>query len=103
MTHPPLTRQPVDLPAAPSRGPAGLETPPFWRDLLSVMLAFRDGDFSARLPSDLVGVEGKIADTFNEVLAVSASRAREIRRVSFAVGKEGKLRHRMDVASARGG
>jgi signal transduction histidine kinase len=37
-------------------------------DLLRVLLAARDGDFTARLPSDLTGIEGKIADVFNEIM-----------------------------------
>src|SRR5262249_44592378 len=63
----------------------------FSNQLLMAMLSFRNGDFSVRLPSDLVGLEGKIADAFNEVIAVSENRARESKRVSRSVGKEGKL------------
>ena len=37
----------------------------FSRQLLSAMLLFRDGQFGVRLPSDLIGVNGKIADAFN--------------------------------------
>ena len=39
------------------------------------MLSFRAGDFAARMPADLVGVEGKIADAFNDVVALSERRA----------------------------
>jgi hypothetical protein len=38
------------------------------RQLLSVLLAYKSGDFSVRLPSDWTGVPGKIADAFNETL-----------------------------------
>ena len=34
--------------------------------LLDAMLAFRNGDFTARVPSNWTGVYGKIADVFNE-------------------------------------
>ena len=61
------------------------------------MLSFRDGDFSTRMPSNLTGVEGKIADAFNEIVIFSDRRARETVRVSTAVGKEGKLKQRMNV------
>ena len=37
----------------------------FDRQLLNTLLAFRRGDWSARLPSDLTGVPGKIADVLN--------------------------------------
>jgi len=74
----------------------------FSRKLLSAMLAFRDGEFGVRLPADLTGVDGKIADAFNEIIAVSERRARETARVSRAVGKEGKLKQRMSVPGVAG-
>src|SRR5437867_7827721 len=79
------------------------EHDPFSRELLAAMIAFRDGDFTVRLPSDLVGVDGKIADAFNEIAAVSERRALETARVSRTVGKEGKLKQRMTVPGVVGG
>ncbi|HEX3904896.1 MAG TPA: HAMP domain-containing protein, partial [Polyangia bacterium] len=67
------------------------------------MVRYRDGDFSARMPSDVLGVEGKIADVFNGILAVSARRTAETVRVCRVVGKEGKLKERMRVPGAVGG
>ena len=67
------------------------------------MLAFREGNFGVRLPSDITGVNGKIADAFNEIAATSESRARETVRVAHTVGKEGKLKQRMSLTSVRGG
>ncbi len=75
----------------------------FSRQLLAAMLAFRDGDFGVRLPADLVGLHGKIADAFNDIVAVSERRARETARVSRSVGKAGKLKQRMSVPGATGG
>ena len=75
----------------------------FSRALLSAMLSFRAGDFAARMPADLLGVEGKIADAFNDVVALSERRSQETARVSRAVGKEGKLRQRMTVPGVVGG
>ncbi len=49
----------------------------FAQELLAALLRYRDGDFGARMPSDLLGIDGKIADVFNEILAVSARRAAE--------------------------
>src|SRR6266581_4357343 len=82
---------------------AVLEPDRFSRQLLSAMLVFRDGKFGVRLPSDLLGVNGKIADAFNDIVAVSERRARETARVSRAVGKEGKLKQRMSVPEGVGG
>src|SRR5439155_15886923 len=36
--------------------------------LLEALIAFRKGDFSLRLPVDLEGMDGKIADAFNDVI-----------------------------------
>src|SRR5947209_177990 len=82
---------------------AVVEPDQFGRQLLSAMLVFRNGQFGVRLPSDLVGINGKIADAFNDIVAVSERRARETARVSRSVGKEGKLKQRMSVPGATGG
>src|SRR5204863_2034263 len=84
--------------ATPSEPPA-----PFSRALLQALFSLRDGDFSVRLPGDLIGIDGKIADVFNDIAAVSERRARETARVSHAVGQEGKLKQRMVVPGAIGG
>jgi HAMP domain-containing protein/CheY-like chemotaxis protein len=76
---------------------------PFSKQLLAVLLSFREGDFAVRLPSALTGLNGKIADIFNDIAAVSERRARETARVSHAVGKEGKLKQRMSVPGVVGG
>jgi HAMP domain-containing protein/CheY-like chemotaxis protein/signal transduction histidine kinase len=69
------------------------------RKLLRALQAVRDGDFSARLASDQTGLAGKVADTFNEIVASNQRLARELERAGQIVGKDGKTRHR--VASDR--
>jgi len=71
--------------------------------VLTALLAFRNGDFSQRLPAEWTGVYGKIADTFNDVLMTSARRASEMTRVCRMVGKEGRLQQRMAVPGVTGG
>jgi HAMP domain-containing protein/signal transduction histidine kinase/DNA-binding response OmpR family regulator len=66
------------------------------------MLAFRNGDFTARVPSNWTGVYGKIADVFNETIYMAQRLDAETARVTRAVGKEGKLKQRMVVAGATG-
>ncbi|MFT3924024.1 MAG: HAMP domain-containing protein [Myxococcales bacterium] len=75
----------------------------FSRDLLIALMRFKDGDFTARMASDFTGIDGKIADTLNEIIAVSARRSDEIVRVCRVVGQEGKLKQRMNVPGAVGG
>ncbi|HTV24543.1 MAG TPA: HAMP domain-containing protein, partial [Polyangiaceae bacterium] len=73
------------------------------RQLLTVLTAFKKGDFSARLPVEHTGLSGKIADTLNEVIELSQRMAQEFDRVSLAVGKEGKVTQRAVVSGAVGG
>jgi HAMP domain-containing protein/signal transduction histidine kinase/DNA-binding response OmpR family regulator len=74
----------------------------FARQLLSAMVDFRDGNFEVRMPADLTGLEGKLADTFNQIATLSDRRAQEIRRVTRVVGKEGKLNQRMTIVGMTG-
>jgi len=68
---------------------------PMLADLLRVLQAVRAGDFTVRLPIDAVGIEGKIADTFNEIVAANERMARELEQAGQIVGREGKAKHRV--------
>src|SRR5205823_4751549 len=92
---------------APKHRPAvSLGEPPasdLTRELLTVLLAYKAGDFSVRLPTDWTGVPGKIADAFNEIVDFNQRLSSETARVSSVVGKEGKLKQRLSVPGAKGG
>jgi HAMP domain-containing protein/CheY-like chemotaxis protein len=62
----------------------------------------RDGDFSVRLPGDWTGLEGKIADTFNEIIAANQRMSHELKRVGQVVGKEGRTRERTHFGQSKG-
>ncbi len=47
--------------------------------LLETLVAFKKGDFSVRMPVDLVGMEGKIADALNDVLELNEKMANALR------------------------
>src|ERR1700735_3613096 len=70
--------------------------------LLKTFIAFKDGDFSARLPVDRTGVAGKIADTLNDIFKLNERMASEFARISSAVGKEGKISQRANLGSVSG-
>jgi signal transduction histidine kinase/CheY-like chemotaxis protein/HAMP domain-containing protein len=72
------------------------------RQLLSALTAFKRGDFTARLPFDLTGVDGKIADTFNELIDLNARLASELRRLARMVGQEGRISQRASLGTVRG-
>ncbi|HEU4516168.1 MAG TPA: HAMP domain-containing protein, partial [Steroidobacteraceae bacterium] len=72
------------------------------RELLRALQAMRDGDFSVRLPGHQVGMAGKIADTFNEIVSSAERLAQELERSGQIVGREGKTRHRMALRGRHG-
>ncbi|MDB5578249.1 MAG: hybrid sensor histidine kinase/response regulator, partial [Bradyrhizobium sp.] len=65
------------------------------QDLLHALQAMRGGDFSVRMTGDHLGIEGKIADTFNEIVAANQRMAQQLERVGQVVGREGKTRQRV--------
>jgi HAMP domain-containing protein len=73
------------------------------RQLLAAIMAFRDGDFSVRLPLDWTGADGRIAEALNQIIASEMNLTSEVKRLSVAVGKEGRLQQRMSVPGAIGG
>jgi HAMP domain-containing protein/CheY-like chemotaxis protein/signal transduction histidine kinase len=70
--------------------------------ILASLQTMRDGDFSVRLPGSWTGLAGKIADTFNEIVAANQQMAQELKRVGQVVGKEGRTRERTRFHESRG-
>ena len=70
--------------------------------LLLALQRVRAGDFTVQLPGDWSGLDGKIADTFNEIIAANEKMAFELRRVGHVVGKQGKTRERARFDLKRG-
>ena len=62
--------------------------------LLAALQAVSSGDFSVRLRGDHTGLDGKIADTFNDIISTNQRIALELQRVGQVVGKQGKTRRR---------
>src|SRR4051794_28876275 len=56
--------------------------------MLQALQAVRVGDFSVRLPGDRIGLTGKIADTFNEIVAANEAMAEQLEHVGQVVGRE---------------
>ena len=77
------------------RNPAANGNPDPMQDLLHALQAMRGGDFSVRMTGDHLGIEGKIADTFNEIVAANQRMAQQLERVGQVVGREGKTRQRV--------
>ena len=73
------------------------------RMILAAMVAFRDGDFSVRLPADWNETDAQIAAAFNQTIAQKQRVSAEHLRLSATVGKEGRLKQRMSLPGAIGG
>ena len=71
-------------------------------DLLSALQSMRVGDFSVRMAGSEVGILGKIADTFNEIVATNERMAQQLERVGHVVGREGKTRQRVKFGLSHG-
>src|SRR5437762_7233098 len=67
------------------------------KQLLAALMAFKRGDFSARLPDDWTGVSGKIADTFNAVIETNERLTQELERIVHEVGKAGRITQRASL------
>jgi len=80
---------------------AASETPAM-RRLLRGLTNVQQGNFSVRLPSDWTGIEGKIADAFNDIVAANERMSKELKRVSRAVGKQGRIDQRATFGSGSG-
>jgi HAMP domain-containing protein/signal transduction histidine kinase/CheY-like chemotaxis protein len=70
--------------------------------LLKTLIAFKNGNFATRLPVDQIGIQGKIADTLNDILEINQKMVKEFARISKSVGKEGKIAQRASIGSVGG-
>jgi methyl-accepting chemotaxis protein len=71
-------------------------------ELLHALQAMRVGDFTVRMAGDRVGIMGKIADTFNEIVATNQRMASQLERVGQVVGREGRTRQRVRIGLSDG-
>ena len=72
------------------------------RQLLAALRAFKRGDFGARLPDGLPGIDGQIAETFNEIVSATETMVDEAVEIAHDVGHEGRTKRRMRQARAPG-
>src|SRR5207248_2075902 len=71
-------------------------------DLLRALQAMRVGDFSVRMAGDQIGLIGKVADTFNDIVATNQRMAQQLERVGQVVGREGRTRQRVRLGLSDG-
>jgi HAMP domain-containing protein/CheY-like chemotaxis protein len=85
----------------PDRGVDG-STSPELHELLNALQSMRVGDFSVRLAAGQVGLLGKIADSFNDIVTANQRMAQQLERVGQVVGREGKTRQRVKFGLSHG-
>jgi HAMP domain-containing protein/CheY-like chemotaxis protein/signal transduction histidine kinase len=93
---------PGALPAGAAESQAANGSSAELHDLLSALQSMRVGDFSVRMAGSEVGILGKIADTFNEIVATNERMAQQLERVGHVVGREGKTRQRVKFGLSHG-
>src|SRR6267142_5236826 len=72
------------------------------KGLLSALRAFRKGDFSVRLHADQIGIDGEIAQVFNDVAEMNEKVTDEFSRIRDEVGREGQINQRVRLPAATG-
>jgi len=70
--------------------------------LLDVLSEVRKGNFGVRIPKGHTEIAGQIASTLNEIIEYNELLARELQRVSEAVGREGRTGERASLQAAGG-
>ncbi len=71
-------------------------------ELLRVLTAARDGDFSVRLRARRRDVIGDIQQRTNELIAINARQAKELARVARIIGREGRMTERVSLGTVDG-
>src|SRR5690242_19853354 len=58
------------------------------RELLRVLSEVRNGNFTARMPFDQIGLSGKICDTLNDIISLNEKMVQEFMRAGNTFGKQ---------------
>src|SRR3954464_8597972 len=74
----------------------------FMKHLVTTLSAIEEGDFSSRLPSDWVGLEGRVAQSLNSISARMERFNVSLLRLRQQVGDEGKINVRLSVGDSIG-
>jgi len=72
-------------------------------ELLKALRAFKRGDFSVRMPLNLTGIDGEIAQAFNDLVELNEIMTSELASTAEQAGKDGHVGRRLMVPGATGG
>ena len=72
------------------------------RALLNALRAVAKGDFEVKLSTDAAGIDGEIAEAFNDVMSLNGRLLSEFERISAVVGRDGRIAQRAEMLPAAG-
>src|SRR5262249_8335226 len=70
--------------------------------ILFGLTALKQGDFRVRLPVTWTGLNGKIADSFNELAELMDQSTERLRQISWVVGHQGRSQERLPAGVGGG-
>jgi HAMP domain-containing protein/signal transduction histidine kinase/DNA-binding response OmpR family regulator len=71
-------------------------------EILNVLLDYRKGNFSTRMPVHHTGVYGKICDVLNDIIEMNNELESQIKQAADTIGKKGILTHRLTPSRGSG-
>src|SRR5258708_7632824 len=83
-------------------GPPELTGEAAQRELLSALRGVAKGDFTIRLTTARPGIDGDVAEAFNDLVTLTARLVEEFQRISEVVGQEGRIAQRASLVSGQG-
>jgi HAMP domain-containing protein/signal transduction histidine kinase/PleD family two-component response regulator len=89
-------------PPADGDGGGGTRDELALEEILRVLTAARDGDFSIRLRARRRDVIGDVQQRCNELIALNGRMAKELARVSRVIGREGRMTERVSLGTVDG-
>jgi HAMP domain-containing protein/CheY-like chemotaxis protein len=72
------------------------------RELLSALRGVAKGDFTIRLSTAKPGIDGDVAEAFNDLVTLNERLLGEFQRISEVVGREGRIAQRASLVSGQG-
>src|SRR5688572_11857476 len=81
-----------------SQEPAAVDS----QEILALLRALRDGDFSQRMVGQRSGVNAEIAEAYNALANQLRTLSSEVARISFEMGSQGRFGGRMSLPAAQG-
>jgi HAMP domain-containing protein/CheY-like chemotaxis protein/signal transduction histidine kinase len=75
----------------------------FMKQLVATLSAIEEGDFSARLPLEWTGLEGRVTEQLNGIAARMGRSNASLVNIRRQVGQEGKIHVRLPIGDSIGG